>query len=389
MATIGERIRSVRKRRGLTQQGLADMAGVSASLIRKLEQDARRDVRLETLRKIAVALKVPTTSLMVRHDAEPADEQTLDLWGPVRRALYGLEGPPLEAPTREGLGSALEASMPLWKQDRYSQIAAMLPVMLRDADALVETDLPARHVRGRLLHLVGWLMTQTRQFDEADFALSRAMDDMNDPLDAAATVSTHCWLLLRQGRLDKARRMAMRWADDVEPRISRATPHQLSAWGWLLLRSSAAAIRDNRPGEADDTIRLARTAAVAMGHDLTPDEDFLRTFGPVTVAMKRVENAMIEDRPDKVLQLSQTIPVTGLRPTSNNRNRHLLDVAEAHRRMHRHSEAFDILQGVRRDAPEWMTNQRYARDILKGIIGRRRTLTSEMRDLADFVRLDY
>ncbi|WP_432924260.1 hypothetical protein ACQPZZ_29005 [Microbispora sp. CA-135349] len=52
--------------------------------------------------------------------------------------------------------------MPLWKQDRYSQIAATLPVMLRDADALVEADLSARHVRGRLLHLVGWLMTQTR-----------------------------------------------------------------------------------------------------------------------------------------------------------------------------------------------------------------------------------
>ena len=126
-----------------------------------------------------------------------------------------------------------------------------------------------------------------------------------------------------------------------------------------------------------------------MGRDLTPGDDFLRTFGPVTVAMKRVENAMIEDRPDKVLQFSRTIPVTGLRPTSNNRNRHLLDVAEAHRRMQRQSEAFEILQGVRHDAPEWMTNQSYARDILKGIIGRRRTLTDEMRGLADFVRLEY
>jgi transcriptional regulator with XRE-family HTH domain len=389
MATIGERVRSVRKRRGLTQQGLADLAGVSASLIRKLEQDARKDVRLETLRKVAVALKVPTTSLMARLDAEPADEETLHQWAPVRRALYGLDGQPTEAPTPEGLGDALGASMPLWKQDRYGQIAAMLPVLLRDANALVEVDLSQRHVRGRLLHLVGWLMTQTRQFDEAEFALSRAMDDMNDSLDAAATISTHCWLLLRQGRLDEARQMATRWADDVEPRISRATPHQLSAWGWLLLRASAAAIRDNRPGEADDTIRLARTAAVAMGRDLTPGDDFLRTFGPVTVAMKRVENAMIEDRPDKVLQLSQTIHLTDLRPTSNNRNRHLLDVAEAHRRMHRQSEAFEILQGVRHDAPEWMTNQSYARDILKGIIGRRRTLTDEMCDLADFVRLEY
>ncbi|MEV0346606.1 helix-turn-helix domain-containing protein [Nonomuraea sp. NPDC050680] len=389
MATIGERIRSVRKRRGLTQQGLADLAGVSASLIRKLEQDARKDVRLETLRKVAVALKVPTTSLMARLDAESADEETLDLWAPVRRALYGLDGQPTEAPTREGLGDALEASMPLWKQDRYTQIAAVLPVLLRDADALVEGDLSQRHVRGRLLHLVGWLMTQTRQFDEAEFALSRAMDDMNDSLDAAATISTQCWLLLRQGRLDEARQMATRWAEDVEPRISRATPHQLSAWGWLLLRASAAAIRDNRPGEATDTIRLARTAAVAMGRELTPGDDFLRTFGPVTVAMKRVENAMVEDRPDKVLQLSQTIPLTDLRPTSNNRNRHLLDVAEAHRRMHRQSEAFEILQSVRHDAPEWMASQSYARDILKGIIGRRRSLTDEMCDLADFVRLEY
>ncbi|WP_433516073.1 helix-turn-helix domain-containing protein [Nonomuraea sp. CA-143628] len=37
MATIGERIRSVRKRRGFTQHGLANLAGVSTSLIRKLE----------------------------------------------------------------------------------------------------------------------------------------------------------------------------------------------------------------------------------------------------------------------------------------------------------------------------------------------------------------
>ena len=93
MATIGERIRSVRKRRGLTQQGLAGLADVSASLIRKLEQDARRDVRLETLRKIAVALKVPTTSLMTRLDAEPPDEETLGLWAPVRRALDGYSDP--------------------------------------------------------------------------------------------------------------------------------------------------------------------------------------------------------------------------------------------------------------------------------------------------------
>lgn len=35
---IGSSLRKVRKRRGLTQRGLADISGVSLSLIRKLEQ---------------------------------------------------------------------------------------------------------------------------------------------------------------------------------------------------------------------------------------------------------------------------------------------------------------------------------------------------------------
>ncbi|MEU8198814.1 TIGR04141 family sporadically distributed protein [Microbispora amethystogenes] len=145
--------------------------------------------------------------------------------------------------------------MPLWKQDRYSQIAAMLPVMLRDADALVEADLSARQVRGRLLHLVGWLMTQTRQFGEAEFALSRAMDDMNDPLDAAATISTHCWLLLRQGWLDEARQMATQWADDVEPRMAVVVPDD--HWD-NYLEARACQIRINsRQGRLDEEFDLS------------------------------------------------------------------------------------------------------------------------------------
>jgi transcriptional regulator with XRE-family HTH domain len=35
--TVGERVRDVRKRRGLSQRQLADLSGVSVSLIRKLE----------------------------------------------------------------------------------------------------------------------------------------------------------------------------------------------------------------------------------------------------------------------------------------------------------------------------------------------------------------
>ncbi|MGV9850481.1 hypothetical protein ACWDWU_17190 [Streptomyces sp. NPDC003442] len=226
-------------------------------------------------------------------------------------------------------------------------------------------------------------MVQTRQFDAADTALTRALDDAVDRLDGAAVASTRCWLLLRRGQLADARALSARWSDDTEPRMSCATPAELSAWGWLLLRASAAAVRDNESVVARDTLRLAHAAAVAMGHEFTPDGDFLRAFGPVTVAFKRAENAMVEEEPDRVLSLSAHIPTSGLRPTSNNRNRHLLDVARAHVMKHRPADAFEVLLGVWSDAPEWLPNQRYARDILSDIIARRRTMTPEMRAMAD------
>jgi transcriptional regulator with XRE-family HTH domain len=389
MATpdLGERLQSVRKRRGLSQRELASLSGVSISLIRKLEQHERPDTRLETLRKLASALRVPTTELIVRDDADTAPPGTISHWKPVRDALRGkLQDEIDEQPTAQGVDDAVRAAMPLFTGDRYSELGALLPPLIRDADAL---NGDGRPVRARLLHLTGWLLTQTRQFDDADMALSRARDDASDRLDAAATVNTMCWLLIRQGKLQETLDLAVRWADDIEPRMSRATMSELAAWGWLLIRISTAAVRNNQPGEAEDSIRLARSAAVSMGREYAPPADFLRTFGPVTVAMKRAENAMIEDRPDQVLAIANNIPDKGLRPTSNNRNRHLLDVAKAHVQLRRYSEAFDVLQGIRRDSPEWIVNQRLARDVLDKVITRRRTLTAEMRELADFINLAY
>jgi hypothetical protein len=168
---------------------------------------------------------------------------------------------------------------------------------------------------------------------------------------------------------------------------SRATPAELSAWGWLLLRVSAAAIRDNRPGEAEDALRLAKSAAVALGYDCAPEGDFLRAFGPVTVALKRTENAMVAGEPDRVLSLASRIPADSLKPTSNSRNRHLLDVANAHAQLRQYAEAVDVLQKIRAGSAEWLPSQRYARDILGRIVSRRRTLTPEMRELADLVGL--
>src|SRR5437667_171795 len=63
MVTIGHKIARRRRRLGLTQEGLAERAGVSVSVIRKLEQGDRDTASLLTLRKIAQALDVTTVEL--------------------------------------------------------------------------------------------------------------------------------------------------------------------------------------------------------------------------------------------------------------------------------------------------------------------------------------
>ncbi|MGW1910839.1 hypothetical protein ACWCQS_08945 [Streptomyces sp. NPDC002076] len=219
---------------------------------------------------------MPTTRLIVDAHEEAASTATVDKWAPVRHALLGppqRHGGVDEAPTISGVWATLDAALPLFSGDRLSEVGTPLPSLLRDADDVAHLGPEGRAVRARLLHLTGWLLTQTRQLDAAEEALERALDHAPDRVQAATTVSTMCWLLLRRGRLALARELATHWADVTEPRMSKATPAELSACVWLLLRASAAAIRDAREGEADDTLRYARTAAVAMGREYAPKHE--------------------------------------------------------------------------------------------------------------------
>ena len=70
MQLIGDKIRALRKRRGLSQEQLGELVGFSQSKISKIEHgdwDSLSDLRL-----IAKALEVPIEEL-VREEAESSD----------------------------------------------------------------------------------------------------------------------------------------------------------------------------------------------------------------------------------------------------------------------------------------------------------------------------
>jgi transcriptional regulator with XRE-family HTH domain len=383
--SLGERIRSVRRRRGLTQGELATAAGVSLSLVKKLEQGSITDVRLETLHKFAIALKVPTSHLAV--GPEQADPVAPDQWDDVREALYRSApgGGLSEEATPDGVLGSLAALMPAWRANEYSQVHGLLPALIRDALSL---DGSGRTARSRVLNATAWLLTMTRQFDDALTAARLALDAAPDVQDSMAAVAVMAWCLLRQGRLEEAGDLSVEWADRAEPRFSRASDSELAAYGKVLLYVNNALVRDNRPGEADDALSLARAAAAKIRRDVPANASTTMTFGPAQVQIIGAENASLVGQPDRVLALAGHISGPALAQVEPaQRLRHRLDVAGAHASMRQYAEAVAVLREVNQAAPQWLVHQRFARDILSGIIERRRTLTPEMRGLADAVRL--
>jgi transcriptional regulator with XRE-family HTH domain len=388
--SFGERLREARKRRGLTQRELARLSGVSASYIRKLEQDAYDGgVRLETAHRLAVVLEVPTSVLITEPDAPEPARGSVQGWEPVRRAVEGTHGAePAAEPTLDGVRAGVRGAVSAVLDSRHADLRITLPALLRDADALVSVsaDAEARRARSQLRQVTAYMLGQVWQFPAAQKAIDLAITDADGELAVMAAADWKCWLLLRQGSLSECGQLAARWADEAEPRMSKATRPELAAWGRFLVQVSSAAVRDNRPDEARDALRLARMAAAGIGPDVSPSSSPWQEFGQATVARVAAENATIQDRPDVALSISSQITAGSFRVLRNwNRNR--LDVAHAHTATRRYPEAMAVLQEVRATGPEWLVQQRYAADILATIIKRRRLLTEDMRDLAGFLRL--
>src|SRR6266536_4581908 len=86
---IGDNLSRIRRRRGLTQEQLAERSTVSVSVIRKLERGDRDSASLPTLRKLAAALAVTTVDLfspVPRFEGRVDTDDRDDLYA-IRRVL--------------------------------------------------------------------------------------------------------------------------------------------------------------------------------------------------------------------------------------------------------------------------------------------------------------
>jgi len=411
--TIGDNIARLRRAKPLTQEGLAEAAGVSVETIRKLEQNERTSARMTTVHQLARSLGVPTSALM--GDATQAatrrepDEDDLGMLE-VRRVLTparGLGGftvgDDLDGPaTLETVQASVRLVDQLYHHDQYTATLQAVPSLLTDARQVAEQVTgeeqgAAYSLLAAAYRMAGKTLLQLRRLDLAHTALSAGLDAAersSDPIRAGATVvRTMCWLLTRQGRFADAERLAVQTADTVEPRFSRATPIELANWGWLLLYASGAAARDNRPDDVREQLDAAAAAAVRIGQ-LPPvryNDVEMGGFSGPKVQMMRVEAAVVAGEPGQALDLAAHVEPSTV-PAPSCQYRHQLDVAWAHLGFNTGAgnvKAGEVLMNLGRKAPEWMMQQRYARDLVDQLTAsRRRAMGEDLAQLAALVGAD-
>ena len=68
MQTIGEQIKRLRANFGMTQQQLAELSGVSQSMIADVENERRSNLTIETLKKLATGLNCDYMSQLIPVD---------------------------------------------------------------------------------------------------------------------------------------------------------------------------------------------------------------------------------------------------------------------------------------------------------------------------------
>ncbi|MFE4415110.1 helix-turn-helix domain-containing protein [Streptomyces sp. NPDC056821] len=396
--TIGDRIRSLREFRDLTQEQLADRAGVHVDTIRKLEQNLRQSARINTLRAIGRALDVQLERLVGQ--ATVTQQLTDDGGGllALRDAIQDigalpgvpsegdLEDPPQE---QEWVDTVRDATSRYWAGD-YSELSGTLPLLLRDGRA-VARETPTERVWQQLAlayQLAACLATQAGHPDWAYTAVEKqlaAAARASDPLMEGMGVSTLSWVLLRQGRWEQAQDIALRKAEVLEPSFMKGTPAQLAVYGNLLVAAATPAARRDHHDDAITFLTSAEAAAVRSG----PVKAYGTAFSVTDVHTQKVNISLAggEPRPADALRFANDVNVDSIsRPVHS--AAHRVDVSQAQYQTGDSEGALATLLEVEEDQPEWIRFQALAAATVRELLETERRRNTPLRSLAARLGVD-
>lgn len=345
----GWRIAAARGRQGLTQQDLAQLADVSLSLLKKIEQNSRpatSDVR----KAIARGLGMDEDELFADIAGTPSKVHTAI---PVLRRIIGSLDHPEDGPVRPlpQLVGATAALVGYRVASRYSRLSDELPDVLselarahsqagagkeRAAELLVQGLRAADGIAYKFgyLDLSAWVIERMR----------RTSEQLQNELVGAATAYVHTETFFATGDLAAAGYALDQAASRVSPTKSMAAA---ATYGSLHMRAAVVAARARRASSAIEHLAEAHQSAARVREGVY----FGTAFGPSSVRVHEVAVAVeLGDATGALRAAKDWAPPAEL--PAERRSHFYIDLASAQLWAGRRDRSLASLQSARQIAPQ-------------------------------------
>ncbi|MEV8517434.1 helix-turn-helix transcriptional regulator [Dactylosporangium sp. NPDC051484] len=370
---IGQRIAQYRQRRGLTQDELAGLVGISLSMMKKIEAGTRPVTRFAQLVLFAQVLRVsdlrdltgvPMPLMPDGRRGHPSAEA-------VRTAVLE-RGHGVEPVGMERLRRLAGRAWSTWQEPstfRYDAVGQYLTEVISLAQAQVNAS--AGEERREALALASSVYqlarTWTKRVGEydlswvvADRAVAYALD-ADDPDLAGAASWNLAMILSAQGKTEQARSVVRKAMEQLVPLLSDdSAPARLAVFGGLHLLGATEAAREDDAGDAWGLLDRAAAIAARVG-----ETNYHRmVFGPTNVALHRISTAIELGRTREALDLIERTDARNAASVERCLTFHI-DAARCFARRDNPVAAVHMMGRVLRDSPDELRYNPIARETLR------------------------
>lgn len=372
---LGQRLRALRDLHGLTQQELANAAGVSKSLVSKVETGSKPGT-WDLAISVAKALRVDAGALMGDAPSgalEPSGRVAAALPA-IRRALATYDCPPEPmAPVRplRVIADDVDAACRMRLDAKYVPLAESIPELMGElsAAAYVSTGrereqafwLLAATYRcaDAVVHKIGHLDLSASAIDRIGWAAERSGDELM----VGTALYVRAEIFFDTGAIDSGLRLI---GDAAEPLAARASSdlRAASVYGALHARAAVLAAKNGKAEVARSHLSIAKAAAGVIGEDR---EYYYTSFGPSNFKIHEVA-AMVElgDGAAALGAAKDWVPPVGL--PAERASHHFIDLARAQVWERDYAGVVNSLMAARRIAPQHTRTHPYAKASVETVL---------------------
>jgi transcriptional regulator with XRE-family HTH domain len=374
---MGQRLRALRDLHDLTQKELAAKAGVSTSLVSKVETGSKAGT-WDLAIAVAKALRVDAGALMGdTHSASDVLEPSARIVAAlpaIRRALATYDCPPEpEAPVRplRELADEVDAASRMRLDAKYVLLAESIAGLMTELSAVAHTTTgrereqafwllaAAYRCADAVAHKIGHLDLSATAIDRISWAAERSGDELM----VGTGVYVRAEIFFDTGAIGSGLRLI---GDAAEPLATRASSdvRAASVYGALHARAGVLAAKNRQADAARAYLSIAQAAASVIGEDR---EYYYTSFGPSNFKIHEVA-AMVElgDGAAALDAAKDWTPPPGL--PAERASHHFIDLARAQVWERDYSGAVNSLIAARQIAPLHTRSHPYAKECIETVL---------------------